>query len=194
MKGVSPRVRGEPPARRNTVRNSKDHRAFVGAAGRLASLDGRVHFVLCGENVTRDNPILASWIKATGYEDRFHLLGVRSDVRRITAALDVSTSSSSHGENFSNVIVEAMACVVTDVGDSRSIVGGSGIAVPSGDPAALVKARHSLLGTSASRRSSRGASARRRDAEEYSIETIVDRFGELYARVAHANPPLGRNS
>ena len=172
----------------------KDHRGFVGAAGRLASLDKRARFVLCGENVTRDNPVLASWIEATGYEDRFHLLGVRSDVRRITVALDVSTSSSSHGENFSNVIVEAMACVVTDVGDSRSIVGGSGIVVPPVSPAALVKARHSLLGMSASRRSSRGTAARRRDAEEYSIETIVDRFGELYARVAHANPPLGRNS
>ncbi len=71
----------------------KDHRTFVRAAGRLASLDGRTHFVLCGENVTRDNPDLASWIEATGHEDRFHPLGVRSDVPRITAALDVSTSS-----------------------------------------------------------------------------------------------------
>ena len=174
----------------------KDHRAFVGAAGRLASLDKRARFVLCGENVTRDNPVLASWIEATGYEDRFHLLGVRSDVPRITAALDVSTSSSSHGESFSNVIVEAMACgvpcVVTDVGDSRSIVDDTGIAVPPGSPAALVEAWRSLLGMSESRRSSMGAAARRRAAEEYSIETMVARFGELYAQVARANPPPSR--
>ena len=174
----------------------KDHRGFVAAAGHLASLDKRARFVLCGENVTRDNPVLASWIEATGYEDRFHLLGVRNDVPRITAALDASTSSSLT-ESFSGVIIEAMACgvpcVVTDVGDSRSIVDDTGIVVSPGDPAALVEAWRSLLGMSVSRRSSMGAAARRRAAEKYSIETMVTRFGELYAQVAHANPPLGRH-
>ena len=174
----------------------KDHRAFVGAAGRLASFDGRARFVLCGEDVTRDNSVLASWIEATGYGNRFHLLGVRRDVPRITAALDVSTSSS-HGESFSNVIVEAMACgvpcVVTDVGDSRLIVGGTGIVVPPGSPAALVDAWRSLLGMPASRRSSIGAAARRRVTEEYSIETMVARFGELYAQIARTAPPSDRN-
>ena len=175
----------------------KDHRAFVSAAGHLASLDGRARFVLCGENVTRDNPVLASWIEATGYGNRFHLLGMRRDVPRITAALDASTSSS-NTESFSNVIVEAMACgvpcVVTDVGDSRSIVGGAGIVVPPGSPAALVDAWRSLLGMPASRRSSMGAAARRRVTEEYSIETMVARFGELYAQIAGAALPSGRNS
>ena len=174
----------------------KNHRAFVDAAGRLASLDGRARFVLCGENVMRDNSVLASWIEATGYGNRFHLLGVRRDVSRITAALDVSTSSS-HGESFSNVIVEAMACgvpcVVTDVGDSRLIVGGTGIVVPPGSPAALVDAWRSLLGMPASRRSSVGAAARRRVTEEYSIETMVARFGELYAQIARADPSPDRN-
>ena len=176
----------------------KDHRAFVGAAGRLASLDGRVRFVLCGENVTRDNPVLASWIEATGYGDRFHLLGVRSDVRRITAALDVSTSSSSYGESFSNAVVEAMACgvpcVVTDIGDSRSIVDDTGIVVPPGSPAALVEAWRSLLDMSASRRSDMGAATRRRAADEYSIETMVARFRELYAEISCADLPHGRGS
>ena len=174
----------------------KNHRAFVGAAGQLASLDKRARFVLCGENVTRDNPVLASWIEATGYGDRFHLLGVRSDVPRVMAALDASTSSS-HGESFSNVIVEAMACgvpcVVTDVGDSRSIIDDTGIAVPPGDPAALIEAWRSLLGMSASQRSGMGAAARRRAADEYSIETMVARFRELYAEIACADPPLGRH-
>ena len=176
----------------------KDHRTFVGAAGRLAALDGRARFALCGEDVTSDNPDLASWVEATGHADRFRLLGVRSDVPRITAALDASTSSSSHGEGFGNVIVEAMACgvpcVVTDVGDSRSIVADTGIAVPPGDPAALVEAWRSLLRMSESRRSGMGAAARRRAAEEFSIETMVARFGELYAQVARANPPPGRTA
>ena len=174
----------------------KDHRTFVGAAGRLASLDGRARFVLCGEGVTRDNPALATWIEATGYGDRFHLLGMRRDIPRMMAALDASTSSS-HSESFSNVIVEAMACgvpcVVTDVGNSRSIVGGSGIVVPPGSPAALVEAWRSLLDMPASRRSSMGAAARHRAAEEYSIETMVARFGELYAQIARTAPSPGRN-
>ena len=55
-------------------------------------------------------------------------------------ALDV-LASSSITEGFPNVIAEAMACgvpcVVTDVRDSRNIVGEFGIVVPPGDSDAL---------------------------------------------------------
>ena len=56
------------------------------------------------------------------------------------SAMDIQVSTSK-SEGFSNVIGEAMACnlfqVVTDVGDSRLIVGNQGITIPPGSPEIL---------------------------------------------------------
>ncbi|HLJ55424.1 MAG TPA: glycosyltransferase, partial [Chthonomonadaceae bacterium] len=90
----------------------KDHGNFVAAARRVLDRVPRTHFLLCGERVTADNAELAGFIAKSGAPDRFHLLGRRADIPRISAALDVAISASSFGEAFPNVLGEAMACGV----------------------------------------------------------------------------------
>ncbi len=67
--------------------------------------------------------------------------------RYITRWTFFAPTSSSEG--FPNVIGEAMACarhcVVTDVGDSKLVVGGTGITVPSDDVEALAAALRQTL-------------------------------------------------
>jgi glycosyltransferase involved in cell wall biosynthesis len=166
----------------------KDHRGFLRAAALLAGRHEGLRFLLCGENVTPDNARLNEWIVEHGLGDRVHLLGVRQDMPRLTAALDVATSSSSHGEAFGNVIVEAMACgvpcVVTDVGDSRSIVGASGRVVAPGAPEALALAWADLLATQFEERAALGATARKRVIERYAIKGVVERYQALYEEIA----------
>src|SRR5262249_53981112 len=72
----------------------KDHRTFVQAASRLHAVMPEVHFLLCGQNVDPKNALLAAWLASAGISSRCHLLGLRDDVPRITAALDIATSSS----------------------------------------------------------------------------------------------------
>ena len=84
------------------------------------------------------------------------------------AALDVATSSSL-GEAFPLVLVEAMACGVpcaaTNVGDSALMIAESGIAVPPDDASALADAWLDLLALTADERTALGCRGRERVLE-----------------------------
>ena len=165
----------------------KDHKGFVEAAALLKSKINNVHFLLIGKDIDADNQQLNNWINSFGIADSFRLLGLRSDVSRITSALDLATSSSSYGEAFPNVIGEAMACgipcVVTDVGDSALIIGTTGKVVPPGNPQALADAWESLLLKSDAERHELGLFARKRIEENFSIKVITRQYEHLYMDV-----------
>jgi glycosyltransferase involved in cell wall biosynthesis len=163
----------------------KDHRSFVRAAGILAQRSP-AHFLMCGSGVDRDNRELARWLRAAGCAERVHLLGLRRDMPRIIAALDIAVSSSI-SEGFPNVVGEAMACavpcVVTDVGDSARIVDDTGWVVPPADPPALAAAIAEVLALSTAARTACGERARRRIAAHYSVTAVAARYGALYRSV-----------
>ena len=171
----------------------KDHRTFVRAAGLLHARMPDVNFVLCGDGITWENPQLAGWIDAAGVRSRCHLLGRRLDVPRLSAALDVATSSSSYSEAWPLAVGEAMACgvpcAVTDLGDSAVIVGDTGRVVPPRDPEALADAWHELLALPPDERARLGQAARRRMEEHFDLLGAVARYERLYEEIApHGDP------
>ena len=170
----------------------KDHHTFVQAAARLNSAPD-VQFVLCGEGVTSQNRKLVDWINAAGIERRCHLLGRRDDIPRLTAALDIATSSSV-GEAFSNAIGEAMACavpcVVTNVGDSAWIVGETGRVIQPGDPEALANSWLELIKVGEECRRQLGLAARRRIEENFNLPGVVKRYEKLYEGIAGEHTDL----
>ncbi|MDY6882067.1 MAG: glycosyltransferase, partial [Thermodesulfobacteriota bacterium] len=111
----------------------KDHKTFIEAACITLEQGLNISFVLAGKGVVWENVGLAGLIPRQ-WKEKFYLLGVREDIQRINCILDIACSSSAFGEGFPNTIGEAMACgvpcVVTDVGDSAMIVGGTGRVVP----------------------------------------------------------------
>jgi glycosyltransferase involved in cell wall biosynthesis len=165
----------------------KDHRNFVEAAARLRTDCPQVHFLLCGDGVNWNNAELTGWIGEAGLRQQFHLLGRREDMPRLTAALDISSTSSSYGEGFPNVIGEAMACgvacAITDVGDSAFIVGETGLVVPPRDPEALAQAWKKLIEMGPEGRQKLGETARKRILENFSLPDIVARYEALYKEV-----------
>jgi glycosyltransferase involved in cell wall biosynthesis len=170
----------------------KDHANFVLAAAGLAKRDPDVRFVLCGWDVTWENPTLAGWIDEVGMRDRFHLLGRRADTPAIHAALDVVALSSESGEAFPLVIGEAMAtgtpCAVTDIGDSAMIVGDLGRVAPPHDPAALANAIDQLLTLSADERARVSVACRCRIADNYSLSEIAARYDRVWSEIASPVP------
>ena len=161
----------------------KDHRNFIQASGLIRNNDSSVNFMLCGDGINSENIQLIQWIKQAGLEECFHLLGIRNDVPRLVAAMDVAASSSL-GEGFPNVVGEAMAsavpCVVTDVGDSALIVGDAGRVVAAKDPDALAAAINELLQASPEFRGELGKKARLRVKTNYSLESVAKKYEAVF--------------
>lgn len=166
----------------------KDHANFLQAAALLQKNypDLPIHFLLSGTEVDRDNQSLECLVKELGLVERIHLLGERQDIPRLTAALDIA-SSSSYTEAFSNVIGEAMSCgvpcVVTDVGDSAWIVSSTGRVIPPRNPQALAIAWKELIDLGAEGRAVLGKAARARVIEHFSITSVVAQYETLYKTV-----------
>jgi len=152
-------------ARRDPV---KDHGTFLKA---LATLPN-VAALLIGEGTETIEP-----------RPNLYRLGERSDVARLLAACDLVVSTSI-SEGFPNALLEGMAAglpaVATDVGDSRRLVGDTGLIVPVGDAAAAAAAIDRLLGEIAAARSARSEAARSRAAERFGLSRMVAAFDALY--------------
>ena len=101
----------------------------------------------------------------------------------------------SESESFCLSILEAMALgcpsVATRVGGIPEVVadGETGVLVPLGDNAGLVRAVDELVANPA-RRAALGAAAKRRAREKFSAEPIVAHYVDFYRRVCAA--PAGR--
>jgi glycosyltransferase involved in cell wall biosynthesis len=162
----------------------KDHRTFVRATAMVAASVPEAVFVLVGRGVDERNCELAGWLAEAGpAPDRVRLLGERTDMAAVMAAMDVHVSSSA-GESFPNVVGESMACgvpgVVTDVGDSALLVGDTGTVVPPGDAPALAQAMIAMADLGSSGRAALGTAARERIVAEFSLESAVGRYAAFY--------------
>jgi glycosyltransferase involved in cell wall biosynthesis len=166
----------------------KDFDTFFRAASIVKTIYGRVHFVLIGSKVDTDNPYLRRLINSYQLNKVVHMLGRRDDVDNIYPQMDIFTLSSSFGEGFANVIGEAMAsgvpCVATDVGDSKFIIGDTGITVPAKDPKKLAGAWLSLLNAPDEMRFQMGQAARQSIVDKYRMEVIQKKYLSLYDALA----------
>lgn len=174
---------------------AKNHAGFLRAAQRVSLARPNAVFVMAGTQVDSRNAALTGLVSELGIGSRVHLLGERSDVPAIMAALDVYVSPSVAIEGFSNAIGEAMCaavpCVATAIGDSPEIVGAEGWVVPAGDEGALADEMIGLIDAGSAQRSERGRRARERMQAHYSIEAIATRYAALYSELAERRRARG---
>jgi glycosyltransferase involved in cell wall biosynthesis len=181
------------PARRA---RQKDHPTFFAGVRMVGARAPRMRFVLFGAHL--DSSALASEpaLADAATTGRIIVMGEIKNVEELLPALDCVTLTSSHGEGLPNAVGEAMAAglpvVATDVGDVRSLVDGAGIVAPARDPRALADAwiRLSELGSEGC--ISLGERGRRRIAEQYSLDLMVERYQSLYELLVgdkHRNRP-----
>jgi glycosyltransferase involved in cell wall biosynthesis len=162
----------------------KDHANFMQAASILKQDHNNIHFILWGKDVDQQNQTLQTLIRSLNIEPCIHLLGLRVDAPSLFAALDVATLSSAYGEAFPQVVGEAMACgipcVVTNVGDSATLVDDTGRVVPPRDYVALANAWAELLDLPESERLLLSSRARQRIIDCYSLKRMAESYSQLY--------------
>ena len=151
----------------------KNHPLFLKAAARIAAERPDVRFVCVGHGDASYLKQLQDLTRSLGIQDKVLWVNARPDVRAVYNALDIFCSTST-SEGFPNVIGEAMACarhcVVTDVGDSKLVVGRTGISVPSDDVEALVAALRETLDSNAL-----NLRARQRILEKFTVAHLGDK-------------------
>ena len=175
----------------------KDHRTFLEAAGLLHKQFPDVRFVLCGEGATQQDAELRRWSDEAGVRNACFFLGRRDDIPCVVNAFDIATSSST-SEAFPNALAEAMACgvpaVVTNVGDSGSILGEAGSVVPPKDPKALAQGWAGLIQAGPELRERLGEAARARVQRHFAMPNVVRKYEALYTEIEASLAPSQRSS
>lgn len=139
--------------------------------------------------VGEELPVLLKMAEELGIHKKMKFLGLRHDIPNLMSACDIFCLTSLY-EGFGLVVAEAMSCerivVATDCGGVKEVVGKCGILVAPNSPEDLAMGIDQALRFSSDEKRTVNSSARQRIIENYSIETISQRWLSLYSH----NKPL----
>ncbi|MEO2197072.1 MAG: glycosyltransferase [bacterium] len=171
----------------------KGHRYLITAAAIVIRSVPDARFVIVGEGELETK--LRKQIRDLHLERHVLLAGFRPDALSLQKGFDLFALSSVT-EGMGSVLLDAMAIgqatVATRAGGIPEVVvdGRTGVLVPVRDAPALASAIVSLLGDP-DRRARLGAAARARVLESFSVERMVQRVLDSYARLAGTRPATG---
>ena len=156
----------------------KDYYTLLRSLKELKKMTSKFKMIMVGKNLDKSNHELMNLVESYGLKNNMILLGKRYDIPELLSAADVYVSSSL-GESFSNSIGEAMACelhcIVTNVGDSKIIIGDTGQIVEPGDYKSLSR---KMLSYIEKEDLGRNIKARDRIIDNYFIKNIVEEINE----------------
>jgi L-malate glycosyltransferase len=164
----------------------KNHRVLVKALARVRDSGAPLTALFVGQGSEREAVETLAADRALG-PDRLRILGFRTDIPDLLGASDIFVLASQN-EGLPLAILEAMSAglpiVATSVGGIPEVVrdGVHGLLVPPGDPAALADALLALT-TDEALRKRLGEQARARARDDYSFDTMTDKYHDLYVDI-----------
>ncbi len=165
----------------------KQHRQLIEAFERIAHRSPAACLVIAGGGGSEEAAIRHR-VAASGERARIHLLGFQADPLRCYQALDLLVIPSSN-EGLSNVALEAMACGVpalvrTGCGQEQIITPGlDGWIEPLPSVEALAACLEEIL-AAPSRLVDFGQNARKKVAAQFSLESMISAYEDLYRACA----------
>jgi glycosyltransferase involved in cell wall biosynthesis len=171
----------------------KGHSVLLEALALLAPRFPRLHVAIAGRGELEAT--LRQRATALQLNDRFHLLGLRSDVTNVLAGADVFVLPSL-SEGVPLALLEAMLTakpvVASAVGEVPTVLDGgrAGMLVPPSDPPALAAALDELLSDSARARAL-GTAAHARASDAYTFDVMMKSYLSVYARALSVEASTG---
>jgi len=166
----------------------KDYATFLKAAKTVAARRPDVRFVIAGDGPDQILNDLKALSCSLGLDGCVLWLGPREDLPAVYSACTLTSSSSSFGEGFPNVVAESLACevpcVATDVGDSSRVLGPGGMIVPPGNPAALAEAWERIISLSQQQQRHTGKKGREHVIDSFGIQKMVHATEKVFLSVA----------
>jgi glycosyltransferase involved in cell wall biosynthesis len=163
------------------LRPEKNHSMFLDVAARALKDVPTAHFLVIGDGAER--PCLERRAAELGIAARVHFLGTRPDIPELLALLDVLLLTSLNEANPVSIL-EGLACgkpvVATRVGSIPETVidGEVGYLVESGSAEAMAR-RVVELFRDPSLATALGTAGRRHVVDRWSVERMVEGYGEL---------------
>jgi len=161
----------------------KDYYTLLKALNELKKQNIKFKMIMIGTSLDNSNKELLDLINKYDLKGNMILLGRRDDIPSLLSAADIYISSSL-GESFSNAIGEAMTCelpcIVTDVGDSKIMVGNTGEVVKAKD---YVGISETLIRYFEEDNLFRNKKARLRVLQNYEIKAVSKIFEENLERI-----------
>lgn len=165
----------------------KNHLGFLDAVSLVHAARPDVHFVFVGQGLDSNNRVFTDAIQAHHLGGVTHLQGSQSNIRDWMSCIDI-LASPSLAEAFPMVLGEAMSCktpcVATDAGDSRLIVGNTGLIVPKLSPVAMSAALITMIDMPAAERAALGDAARKRIQENFEMVAIGKLYSAMYDEIS----------
>ena len=168
----------------------KNQRLLIRSFAELCKRFRHLKLVITGDGPLRNE--LESQVKDLALDRCVHLLGRRSDVPLVMAAMDIFVLCS-HSEGMSNTILEAMSSglpvVATAVGGNPELVvhQKTGYLIPDDDVDALTASTESLI-VDANLRERMGFAGRQRAVRQFSLRAMVERYETLYRNCLTRKP------
>ena len=170
----------------------KDHLNLLNALSLLRIRNIDFQCVLIGYKMNKNNISLMSHIQRLKLSNHVKLLGQIENISQVMNGLDIHVLSSSYGEGFPNVVAESMACgtpcIVTNVGDSATVVGKTGWVVPPKNSIKLAKSIEKALNEKGTDKwNKRCNKARLRIEENFTISRMIKLYDKLWLKVYNKN-------
>lgn len=159
-------------------------KAFIDACAKSTEFSERARLFLVGDGPLREQA--AALLSSNQLIDKAWLPGERNDIAAILRSLDIFVLPSKT-EGISNTILEAMSSglpvIATRVGGNPELVvdGQTGYLLEKEDIAGLSGIMRDLVADDDKRRRF-GTAACQRIADEFSIDSMVDRYRQVYDR------------
>jgi len=161
----------------------KDYPTLIRAFARISDVREDTLLWIVGDGPLRRQ--VEALTREMGLQVRVRFWGLRADVSNLMNGADAFVMSSSR-EGLPNVLLEAQACglpaVVTNVGGNSEVVihEKTGFIVPPQNPEALAEAMLRLMDLPVEMRQQMGTLARQRVEQEFSLESVVTQWENLY--------------